>query len=327
MFLSIKRIIAITLIVAITVTSAGTSTLASSVQNVTATAKTNYEKQETIDYRFYEAFKYQRRTSLLLNGDSQEPKLSGEVDKKNGDGDGATKTGADSEKETTTGSPAFSQKKDEENKETTIVESENDDKTTVDKSLATNSETTGDENDDEKTTINANEEEPEEDENVATSSDTEDDERGEKSNKTENEEDEEEKVATFSDVEEDEKGEKSNKTENEKDEEETVATSSDAEEEFCEPVAEGKIISGFHAFKLLRICHSYTEDALYLVRILICPMDRHNACSSLGHQDIRAFLSGCLRCLSGLFDDRVNITVSTVGFITEADSGTVNIAV
>ena len=207
MFLSIKRIIAITLIVAITVTSAGTSTLASSVQNVTATAKTNYEKQETIDYRFYEAFKYQRRTSLLLNGDSQEPKLSGEVDKKNGDGDGATKTGADSEKETTTGSPAFSQKKDEENKETTIVESENDDKTTVDKSLATNSETTGDENDDEKTTINANEEEPEEDENVATSSDTEEDESGEKSNKTENEKDEEETVATSSDAEEENKDE------------------------------------------------------------------------------------------------------------------------
>ena len=224
MFLSFKRIIAIILIVAMTFTSVGTSTLASSIQNVTAIAKTKSEKQETIDYRFYDIFKYQRRTSLLLNGDTngsssfneKKDEESSKKDDYNNDKETTiVESGNNDNKETT-----IVESENNDDKETTIVESENCDNTRGNKSIATNSGATDDEedaNDDESTNV----EEPEEDESIATSSDAEEDENDEKRDKIEKEADKEETLATSSDTE----GENYNGNENGNE-----ATPSDTEE-------------------------------------------------------------------------------------------------
>ena len=142
MFSSMKKIIAILLCVTMTLTNAGVSTFATSIESVAMVAKQVDSNRRTIDYRFYEAFKYEKRTSYLMKDDESDSlKESTQQSEPSSGVGGSTKIGDDV-------SPSFDVKNDDTND---------------DKSRATSSDADDDsENDDENTTGN-NIEEPEDD--------------------------------------------------------------------------------------------------------------------------------------------------------------------
>ena len=142
MFSSMKKIIAILLCVAMTLTNAGVSTFATSIERVATMVKQVDSNRRTIDYRFYEAFKYEKRTSYLMKDDESDSlKESMQQSEPSSVVGENTKTGDDV-------SPSFDVGNNDAND---------------DKSRATSSDADDDsENDDENTTGN-NIEEPEDD--------------------------------------------------------------------------------------------------------------------------------------------------------------------
>ena len=142
MFSSMKKIIAILLCVAMTLTNAGVSTFATSIERVATMVKQVDSNRRTIDYRFYEAFKYEKRTSYLMKDDESDSlKESMQQSEPSSVVGENTKTGDDV-------NPSFDVGNNDAND---------------DKSRATSSDADDDsENDDENTTGN-NIEEPEDD--------------------------------------------------------------------------------------------------------------------------------------------------------------------